>query len=416
MKKSAFVLLTLLAAGFVAGLIHLFQLRFEAGDVYPAYSSLRADPLGTKALYDSLDELVLVRRNFESLTRLGDGRDQTLLYLGGTPEDARFTDDQFKVFDTFLRSGGRLVVAFHPVYVAPRWNRFAGKPGPVTAPPPALGTNQVPPRVRRNADPLADYRTTAIPDRWNFDFGHAPLNRAADSTFLPATAVRRTEDSLPDQLAIHSALYFQSLDDDWRVLFSRREGTNDYPVLVERPFGRGSLVLAADSYPFSNEALRQSREPRLLTWYLGGNSQAVFEETHLGTQNDPGIAAMARRYHLHALAVALLILAALFIWRNSVAFLPPDAEQLADEAAHQISGKDAGEGFINLLRRNVPPVELLKVCLEQWNASAGAGQKPAPWKLEAMQKLIDEQNALDPRQRNPVRTYQQFCAILSKRT
>ena len=36
---------------------HLFQLRFEQGDIYPAYSSLRADPLGTKVFYESLETL-----------------------------------------------------------------------------------------------------------------------------------------------------------------------------------------------------------------------------------------------------------------------------------------------------------------------------------------------------------------------
>ena len=37
--------------GFAVGITKLFLLRFEAGDVYPPYSSLRADPLGTMVLY-----------------------------------------------------------------------------------------------------------------------------------------------------------------------------------------------------------------------------------------------------------------------------------------------------------------------------------------------------------------------------
>jgi hypothetical protein len=35
----------------------LFELRFERGDVYPAYSSLRADPLGAMAFYESLEKI-----------------------------------------------------------------------------------------------------------------------------------------------------------------------------------------------------------------------------------------------------------------------------------------------------------------------------------------------------------------------
>ena len=50
-------LLPALIVVFGAGVIRLFQLRFEAGDVYPPYSSYRADPLGTRALYQSLENL-----------------------------------------------------------------------------------------------------------------------------------------------------------------------------------------------------------------------------------------------------------------------------------------------------------------------------------------------------------------------
>ena len=39
-------------------------LRFESGDVYPVYSSLRSDPLGTRAFYDSLEDLEGYGRTF----------------------------------------------------------------------------------------------------------------------------------------------------------------------------------------------------------------------------------------------------------------------------------------------------------------------------------------------------------------
>src|SRR5438067_4682472 len=76
------LLLIVVFAGFIFGIAKLFKLRFEAGDVYPEYSSLRADPLGAKAYYESLDNLLVARRNFKPLSKLGDGRDTTLFYLG----------------------------------------------------------------------------------------------------------------------------------------------------------------------------------------------------------------------------------------------------------------------------------------------------------------------------------------------
>jgi hypothetical protein len=71
---------------------------------------------------------------------------------------------------------------------------------------------------------------------------------------------------------------------------------------------------------------------------------------------------------------------------------------------------------VNLLRRNIAPASLLRVCLEQWNAALAGLRKPPRAKLEAMQRLIDAQNALEPRDRNPVGTYREFCQILKRKT
>jgi hypothetical protein len=87
MKRAAspLVLLALLTVlGFAWGLWQLFSLRFETGDVYPPYSSLRADPLGTKALHDSFDSLGTPRvgRSYRPLDRLEDPRGTTVFWFG----------------------------------------------------------------------------------------------------------------------------------------------------------------------------------------------------------------------------------------------------------------------------------------------------------------------------------------------
>jgi len=56
-----------------------FSLRFQSGDIYPAYSSFRADPLGTKALYESFNRLLAVEQNFKPLLRMESGRDTAFL-------------------------------------------------------------------------------------------------------------------------------------------------------------------------------------------------------------------------------------------------------------------------------------------------------------------------------------------------
>src|SRR5437588_6749284 len=80
-KKLLIALGALLALGFLAGFVRLFVLRYEAGEIYPAYSTLRPDPLGAKAIYAALGKVpgVEVRRNLQPLKKMQPGRPVTLV-------------------------------------------------------------------------------------------------------------------------------------------------------------------------------------------------------------------------------------------------------------------------------------------------------------------------------------------------
>jgi hypothetical protein len=416
MKKLPHLLVAVVLGGFLFGLIHLFNLRFESGDNYPAYSSLRSDPLGSKAFYESVGQLLPARRHLRPLSRLGDGREATLFWLGQDTTEFRLEPNEVKSLEAFLQNGGRVVCALLPVLDRPRVNRFQAlaakrqaRAGPAT-------TNAPPAPSTPPGNEIED-RRIALKDRWGFALEYAGLAKDDGKKILPAAALRQqapADSSLPARLNIHSGLYFDKLDSKWRVLYARVEGTNRHPVLIERSLGRGSIVLTVDPYCFSNESLRREREPELLAWFVGPAREVVFDETHLGVREEPGVATLARKYRLGGLFFALLVLAGLFIWRNSVSFMPPYEEQLARERGDQVEGKDSAGGFINLLKRNIAPVDLMKVCLEQWNAHFTHARKPSAAKLEAMQKIIDAENRLEPKQRNPVRMYREFCTILQR--
>ena len=47
--------MAVLVGAFLYGVARLYALRFEVGDVYAPYSTYRADPLGTGALYEASD-------------------------------------------------------------------------------------------------------------------------------------------------------------------------------------------------------------------------------------------------------------------------------------------------------------------------------------------------------------------------
>src|SRR5580658_746270 len=119
LKTRHFLMLlwVLLLAGFGLGVVELFQLRFNAGDIYPPYSSLRADPLGAKALYESLQGLpsLSVSRFFQASSKL-EGSPRRVLFFCGT-ESADLSvmpESDFKILRKFLFGGGRVVVSLLP--------------------------------------------------------------------------------------------------------------------------------------------------------------------------------------------------------------------------------------------------------------------------------------------------------------
>src|SRR5882672_10608915 len=111
------ILLFASMAALVFGVVQLFELRFEAGDVYPEYSSLRSDPLGTMAFYESLAGLpgFSVRRNFSTTNRLPDGRDTTYFLLSTSIIEWRqLPEATFREIQQFVSGGGRLVITMFP--------------------------------------------------------------------------------------------------------------------------------------------------------------------------------------------------------------------------------------------------------------------------------------------------------------
>jgi hypothetical protein len=226
-----------------------------------------------------------------------------------------------------------------------------------------------------------------------------------NDVYEPARVENKTDLPLPRTLDWHGGVVFTNLDDAWRVIYAR--GAN--AVLIERLFGKGSVVMATDCYFVSNEAMEKDRHADLLAWLVGANKNVVFDEAHFGVVETSGVAMLMRKYRLHGLAAGLLLLAGLFIWKNACHLVPPHAEQ---EQSGYIAGKDSAAGFVNLLRRSIAPRDLLPTCFAEWKKSAGpAGQSSAPRRQQAEAEFQAE-NSLPPKDRNPVATYQRICSIL----
>jgi hypothetical protein len=227
----------------------------------------------------------------------------------------------------------------------------------------------------------------------------------AKGAHKPVT-VESDDPALPPSISWHSGLVFTNLNQAWRIVYSR----GSEPVLVERKFGSGSVVLSTDSYFISNEAMAKERHADLLAWVVSPSRRVVFDEAHLGIVQSPGVSTLIRKYRLHGLVVGLLLLAALFIWKNSVPFVPTRGNEALEAF---VAGRDSAAGFVNLLRRHVSSKELLNVCLVEWKKSFAHGKYSAS-RMRRVEAMIKAEMTLSAMERNPVRTYQAICRALKE--
>jgi hypothetical protein len=420
MLKSRNILAALLAlclAGFAFGVIRLFQMRFDAGDIYPPYSSLRTDPLGVKAFYESLQKLpgLTVSRFFQRNSKLQGGPRRVLFLLGTTREDLETMSlDDEKTLAAFLFSGGRVVITLLPYASQAQdagllfTNSAPSPPQPRTRPP---ARRQRPSRGDTNSDPslLPELVSLFAKTGLRVEYDNLSLDEDGLSRSELAEAVRAPP-GLPPLISWHSGAYWRILDTNWQTLYQRKR----HPVIVERSFGAGCLALATDSYFVSNEALRRERHAELLAWLVGGRRDIIFDETHLGVEERPGVAALMRQYHLQGVLLGLALLAVLFVWKNSAPLVPPAPGPLDEGGGALVRGREASAGFASLLRRGIAPADILFTCFAEWK-SACARQPRAAARLPAIERIIEEEKARPRGSRRAVETWQTIRQILAKR-
>lgn len=382
----------ILIAAFGYGMVKLMMLRFESGDVYPYYSSLRSDPLGVKVLYESLDQCcgLTVERSYDPFAQtknrtqaayldLGDHAAGVSLLPGEAADDLEF----------FVRNGGRLVITFVP------YTRQADLQKELL-----LGLF-----VPQPDNPMQ--RLDDLRERWGFDyFGYALSKHPAENV---AVLHPRADLDLPESISIHTVLYFSNLSAPWKILYDR----NGHAVVAERAMGKGSIVLSAESYFLSNEAMLRERHPDLLAWILGGKKEVLFDEYDHGVAYDPGVASLMRKYRLQWLIAAVFLLAALFVWKSTASLVPPYRE--GDEAGSRFSlsrGSDAAAGMANLLRRSISAGNIFQVCYQEWKKSQ---KTKYATKLERIESIVMEQQGQAPRKRNPVEACNRVSRILEER-
>jgi hypothetical protein len=411
-KRATAILLVAVAVLFAGGIAELLRMRFSRGDVFPVYSTYRADPLGTRAFYESLEIVpgARVQRWLRETGKLPRPLRGTLVFAGmerwqweeAPPGDAAR-------LDALVREGTRLVVTFTAGFEERELRRLRDSqrdsdddPGTFDFPatPARMDAYKSKKSPAKKSDETGDEdggeneaneaneakekkkksppKPVDLGKKWGAKIALRRINPDDDGK-LPA-ALRAAGETAPRDwpatLDWLSEYYFDTAAGTtgtaadttataaaWRVLYTRETR----PVLIERRLGAGSIVLASDSFFLSNEALQRARATPLLAWLAGTQGgPVVFDEWHLGMEEDTGVAALARRYGLGGAACMMALLAALWIWRRMALFVPPAPDSGQDE-----TGYDPTAGLEALLRRSVPRPQLAGACVAEWRKTAG---------------------------------------------
>jgi hypothetical protein len=386
-KTGLRLLFILILVAFAGGLVRLFSLRFESGDIYPVYSSFRADPLGCRAFYDSLMETgqMTVSRNLIPLDDFNANQENSLILVGaGYDFKGTVPKSLFDSLDRFASGGGNLVIGYYPAgYVKPLEKKADDK--------------------GKNASDETDFRikTVDLYDVWGFSDSSQELKKGTD---LAQPLSRYASFGLKTQ-SWHSSLFFTDLSPQWHTVYS----VYGHPVIIERAYKKGRIVLCSDSYFLSNEALKKEANPALLAFLMGDRHAVIFEESHLGIEIQPGIAGLILKYRLKGFVAALALIAFLFVWKNSSYFIPVTEQADAPEA----SARDQASGLASLYKRHIPRHEILQRCVDEW-------EKTAPTRgafgitCETREHITMTANGSNGKNADPVAGYREIHRLLSE--
>jgi hypothetical protein len=422
------VFLFVLVLGFIFGVVKLFLLRFEAGDVYPTYSSLRSDPLGSRAFYSSLENMNdnRVSRNYLTLRDLKFEDHTALFYTGVAAFDAESVSAEWlKVFERLTRNGGRMILSFLPIEKKPAdWrmstcvepegevdNTEKGSRRDVHDDSEKPGEND---ENKSRTTPGRQIQDTSgkcvsLKEQWGLTFAFAE-EPAEKADHFSDDLSQNHGIGLPQTISWHTALYFDELDGLWRVIYT----ANGRPVVIERSYGKGSLVLSADSFFLSNEAMRSERHPELLAWTLGESANVVFDETHFGIFKQPGVLGLIRKYRFQWFLFTVAVIALLFIWKNSDYIGPPPKQSQSQPGRDVSSDRDSTQGLISLLRRNIPARQLLQICTREWERSIQSQNRLRNDKLRQVKSALQMVETQSPKSIDPVLGYRRISKIISK--
>jgi hypothetical protein len=389
---------------FVWGIISVALLRFEQGDTFAPYSSFRADPLGSRGLYGALDKLpgIDTRRHLRPLSKLDGSADQTVMILGLSADLLRQTDRNLEKQILRLASeGSRVLIAAQPP--SESFLRNLQKQQENAAAKKGTQAEDLAPDEETDVALLSETVDDDLPD-WGLSFDWQPVQEELAQLY---SSIRQQEtQTLPTFLDVHTPLVMSNADGSWRAVYKYGEKM----IVAERQWGKGSLVVFVDAYPFSNESLRTKTEAELISWTLGGGHDVVFAEAHLGVSATPGLMTLIQRYRMDGVLFSLFMIAVLVVWKNALPLVPPPPAVEGGVAA-----RDHFSGLVNLLQRHIPLSDLPEACHREWRRSLPRYGFPTEEKRKQIQERVQQEMQRPAKERRPLGLYRKISKIITER-
>ncbi|THB76166.1 MAG: hypothetical protein D3926_18555 [Desulfobacteraceae bacterium] len=422
----------LIAALFAYGLLSLLMMRFGKGDIYPPYSSFRTDPLGTRALYESLQGLDHIEpaRHFEPVSKFKQVHNTCIVFAGvPTGSNLWVPEDWMEDFHALLDNGAHVVVAFTT-------RKFPGDAGMGRTSDEKASHDDD--KESKDPEPVnsADPENETPRDQEHSDAEPSDQDAGADKKnpftrekvhFLEALDISFEQDS--DKGSKQSRAFFEGpapqdsnglevpgvtwpfsqwfepQDDAWQTLWA----VQGYPVVVERQISKGRIILLADSYVMSNEALQKQEGSHLLAGILTG-PRILFDEHHLGVQRHEGVSSLVKKYDLYGLVGVLIGFFILFVWRNSTSLIPPDEALEMRQVGQGAPVKDNLSGLTGLLRHHIGKNKIIQACVDRYARALDIGGRHRAGHEQSMEKI--NQMVLD--KVDPVTAYQNISRVISE--
>ena len=380
-KNIKALILAAMGALLLVGVVDIFALRFSRGDLYPRYSSLRPDPFGCKALFETLSETgVDVGRRYDPVSRISESERIALIRTG-----IRSFDDYVdsKGVRDFVLDGGEFIGFFSPDARAPvekkkrkclslKNSRSKSESDEKSESDDKARKRQTP---EDGTDKEVEEKRASRKSRIDFMKSIGCSLRAADG--VEDDALSRRKSVLTPKHAKKKIKPFQNFsrnfltfdeESKWEV-FMVCDGK---PALATRRFGKGRVTLCVSSFPISNEGLAKSRNAELISHIIPVGRKVLFDEHFLGLHEARNIAWLFKKHKLHLLVANIILAALLFVWSNMVSMsnISTASSKSYYDSETVESRLSSGDALRNLINRSLKSDELIRSCVSEWMRTA----------------------------------------------